>query len=135
MGSKSNYLENALLNYVLGRTPWTPPDSVYVALYTVAPGENSSGTEVSSTGTGYTRVQVPNDTTYWPTTSNGQKSNAMDIVWPIAQSDWGTVVAWALCDAATGGNILIYGDVQPSRPVIAGDIPRFQAGTLVWSED
>ncbi len=132
-GGKTNYLENALLNLVLGGTSWTPPATVYVALYTASPGESGTGTEVS--GGNYARVAVPNDTTNWPTTSSGQKSNAVDIVFPMATADWGTVVAWALCDAPTGGNVLIYGDVTPARPVVSGDIPRFRAGELIYTED
>ncbi len=133
MGGKTNYLENAVLNLVLGRVAWTPPATVYVALYTTSPGEDGTGVEVQ--GGNYARVAVPNDTTNWPVTANGMKSNAADIVFPVATGNWGDVVAWALCDAPTGGNVLVYGEVSPPRPVYSGDVPRFVAGTLIYRED
>jgi hypothetical protein len=132
-GSKSNYLENAILNHVLGRQTYTPPATVYVALFTAAPGEAGGGTEVS--GGGYSRVAVANDTTNWPTTTSGQKSNANAITFPQATANWGTIVAWGLFDAATGGNLLYYGDVSPSRAVNSGDTAQFSAGALTFTED
>jgi hypothetical protein len=133
MGSKSNYLENAILNHVLGGQTYTPPATVYVALFTVAPGEAGGGTEVS--GGGYSRVAVANNTTNWPTTTSGQKSNANAITFPQATANWGTIVAWGLFDAATGGNLLYYGDVSPSRAVNSGDTAQFAAGALTFTED
>ena len=35
-GSKSAYLENAVLNHVLGAQVWTPPTVVYIALSSAA---------------------------------------------------------------------------------------------------
>lgn len=133
MGSKSNYLENAILNHVLGAQTYTPPATVYVALYTVAPGETGGGTEVS--GGGYARAAVANNTTNWPTTSTGTKSNGTVITFPQATAPWGTIVAWAIFDAATGGNMLFYGDVSPSRAVNSGDVAQFAAGALTFTED
>jgi hypothetical protein len=132
-GSKSNYLENAILNHVLGGQTYTPPATVYVALFTVAPDEAGGGTEVS--GGGYSRVAVANNTTNWPTTTSGQKSNANAITFPQATANWGTIVAWGLFDAATGGNLLYYGDVSPSRAVNSGDTAQFAAGALTFTED
>lgn len=133
MGSKSNYLENAILNHVLGAQTYTPPGTVYVALYTTAPGETGGGVEVS--GGGYARVAVTNNTTTWPTTTNGQKSNGTAITFPQATAAWGTVVAWGLLDAATGGNLLYYGDISPSRTINAGDVAQFAVGALTFTED
>jgi hypothetical protein len=133
MGSKSNYLENAILNHVLGGQTYTPPATVYVALFTAAPGEAGGGTEVS--GGGYSRVAVANDTTNWPTTTSGQKSNANAITFPQATANWGTIVAWGLFDAATGGNLLYYGDVSPNKAVNSGDTAQFAAGALTFTED
>lgn len=133
MGSKSDYLENAILNHVLGAQTYTPPATVYVALYTAAPGESGGGTEVS--GGGYARVAVANNTTNWPTTTTGTKSNGTAIQFPQATANWGTVVAWGILDAATGGNLLYYGDVSPNRTVNAGDVAQFAAGALTLTED
>jgi hypothetical protein len=133
MGSKSNYLENKILDHVLGGVTYTPPATLYVALFTAAPGETGGGTEVS--GGGYARVAVANDTTNWPAASNGQKSNGTVITFPAATANWGTVVAWGIFDAATGGNLLYYGDVSPNRTVNNGDTAQFAVGALTFTED
>jgi len=46
-GSKSNYLEDELLDHVLGGADWARPATVYIALYTVTPGDAGGGTEVT----------------------------------------------------------------------------------------
>ena len=38
-GNLTNYLENKLLDHFLGTTSYTMPSPVYVALFTVAPGD------------------------------------------------------------------------------------------------
>jgi len=45
--SKSDYLEGKVLDHLLGRTTYTAPATVYVALYTSAPTDSGGGTEVS----------------------------------------------------------------------------------------
>lgn len=44
--SKSDYLENKLLDHQLGKTSYTMP-TVYVGLFTAAPSDSGGGTEVS----------------------------------------------------------------------------------------
>jgi hypothetical protein len=49
-GSKSNYLENKLLDHVYGGPDYPRPATVYVALFTAAPTDSGGGTEVSGSG-------------------------------------------------------------------------------------
>lgn len=124
---KTNYLDTILLNHVLRAIPYTPPTGVYVALYTVSPTATTTGTEV--TGGGYTRQ----GTTFIAPVS-GIVSNAADVTFPIATLPWGTVVAFALLDAPTGGNMLYFGTFSTPRQVNVNDQPRFPQGSLVCSE-
>jgi len=130
---KSNYLENKVLDHLLGRTTYTAPATVYVALYTTAPTDAGGGTEVS--GGGYARKAVANDATNWPAAAGGSKSNGTAIVFDEASSDWGTVEAFGIFDAAIGGNLLYWGAVTPAKTVNNGQTARFPAGSLVISED
>ena len=132
-GSKSNYLENAILDHVLGGGDFTRPATVYVALYTVAPTDAGGGTEVS--GGSYARVSVTNNATNWPAAASGAKSNGTAITFPTASGDWGTVVAFAILDASSGGNFLYWGDLLSSRVVNNGDTASFAPGTLDITED
>jgi len=132
-GSKSDYLENALLDHQLGGPDYTRPATVYVALYTVAPTDAGGGTEVS--GGSYARVAVTNNATNWPAASGGAKSNGTEITFAEATADWGTVVAFGIFDAVTGGNLMDWADLTASKAIDSGDTAKFAVGELDLTED
>lgn len=108
MSGMTDYLADALLKWVTGQTAMPSlPSNVYLALFTTAPTDgNTGGVEVS--GTGYARVGI-NTSFAAPTGSapSTDTSNAA-ISFASAGSNWGTVVAWGLFDAATAGNLLVW---------------------------
>jgi len=132
-GSKSDYLENKLLDHVLGGGDYTRPATVYVALFTVAPSDSGGGTEVS--GGSYARVAVTNNATNWPAASGGAKSNGTEITFAEATASWGTVVAFAIFDAATAGNMLYWATLTTSKAIDSGDTAKFAVGDLDVTED
>lgn len=133
MGSKSNYLENKYLDHVYGGPDFTRPATLYLALYTVTPGDAGGGTEV--TGGSYERKAITNNDTNFPAASGGAKTNGAAITFVKATADWGTVVAWALFDAVTGGNIFHWGEVTPNKLIETNDTAEFAAGDLDITED
>lgn len=128
MGSFSDFLELELLDHVLGNAAYTAPATVYVALYTVTPSDTGGGTEVS--GGSYARVAVTNNATNWPAASGGSKSNGTTITFTTATASWGECVAWGILDAATLGNLLIWGALTVPKTVGSGDTAEFAAGDL-----
>lgn len=132
-GSKSDYLENELLDHVLGNSAYSAPATIYVALYTVAPTDSGGGTEVS--GGAYAREAVTNNLTNWPAASGGTKQNGTAITYSQATADWGTVVAFALFDASSGGNMLYWGDLTASKSVELGDTAEFAINGITITED
>lgn len=132
-GSKSNTLENAILDTVLGGPQRTIDATVWAALYTVAPTDAGGGTEV--TGGSYARVSITNNATNWPAASGGSKSNGTAISFPQASGSWGTVVAFALHNHATADQPLIWGDLTASKTVTSGDTAQFAIGGIVYTED
>ena len=124
MSAFSDYLENKVLDHLMGRTTYTAPAAVYFSLYTSSPADSGGGTEVS--GGGYARVAVSNTATEWPEATGGVKKNANQITFPEAMESWGTIVAIGIHDAATAGNLLFWTTIT-SRSVVQGDIPRFNA--------
>ena len=56
--AKSYYLDNASLSAALRNSAYTPPATVYIALYTAGPGPSGGGTEVDTSGTAYARTAV-----------------------------------------------------------------------------
>lgn len=132
-GSKSDFLELELLDHVLGNQAYSAPATVYVALYTTAPTDAGGGVEVS--GGAYARVAVTNNLTNWPAAAAGAKANGTEIEFPTATADWGTVVAFAILDASSGGNFLYWGDLTQSKTINNGDTAKFAVGDLDITED
>lgn len=131
MGSKTNYLEDAVLNFFLRNNAGsvTAPANVYVALFTAPPGETGGGTEV--TGGSYARTVV----TFSAPSPSGTTTNSADVTFPTATAGWGTVTDFAVFDASTSGNMLYYGTLTSSRVVLTGDVVKFVAGQLTITED
>jgi hypothetical protein len=136
-GSKSNYLENAILDHVLGGGDYTRPATVYVALFTDTntQTQRDAGTVTEVSGSAYARVAVTNNSTNWPAASSGSKSNGTAITFPTPTGSWGTVTAFGLCDASTAGNLLYHGDLTASQTVASGNAVVFDVGALVLTED
>lgn len=133
-GSLSNDAENKILKHSVGLAAWTLPktDKVYCALFSLAPTDDTTGTEVS--GGNYDRVELTASTA-WNEPVNGSMSNKADIVFPTANADWGDVEAMALFDdqKSVGGNIIWYGTFSSPRTILQGEALRFPAGSLVLS--
>lgn len=101
------------------------PSAYYVALSTTIPDSNGDGlTEV--TGGGYSRGALNGGSV----PADGMVGNLTDVEYPIATSDWGTIQAFALYDAATGGNLLAWDILSPQQVVTTGNQVRFKPGAL-----
>jgi hypothetical protein len=133
---KSDYSENAVLNYILRGTAMPTVSGLHVALFTVTPSDSGGGTEVA--GSSYARVSVARTTGAWSSPSNvggfQQTSNVAAIVFPTSTGSWGTVVAFGIFDASSGGNLLYWGALSPSRLIAADVAAEFPAGSLVIQE-
>jgi hypothetical protein len=118
----TDYLETKLLAHTFSNTAFTTPGTVYVALYTVAPTDSSAGTEVS--GGSYARQSSAF------TTSGNTASNTSAIEYPTATAGYGTVVAVAVLDSLSGGNMLAYAALSANKTIATGDVFRIPAGDL-----
>lgn len=127
-GSFSDFIENELLDHLLGNAAYSAPATVYLALFTVAPSDSGGGTEVS--GGSYARLAVTNNATNFPAASGGAKANGVDMDFVEATGNWGTIVAYAMFDASSGGNMLGWADLASNVTINTGDTFRFSAGDL-----
>jgi hypothetical protein len=125
-GNLSNYLENKVLDHILGTTSYTMPSTVYVALYTAAPNDAGGGTEVS--GGSYAR-----QTAAFDAAASGATQNTANIDFINMPSS--TVVAIGIHDALTSGNLLIWGTLSTSKSLDLGDTLRIATGDLDISLD
>lgn len=124
---KTYYLDDNFINVALRGIAFTPPAQIYVSLYTVAPSVSGGGTEVA--GGSYARQLVT-----FVAPVNGQSSNTAEILFPVASADWGTIVAFALMDASSGGNMQYFGNLSTPRLIQTSDQVRFPASSLVVIE-
>ena len=131
MGSFTNYWENEILDHLFGKGNYTPP-TIYVGLSTAEPNDDGSGLTEPS-GNSYARVQTT--ASDWNIASGGSLDNAGDITFPTATGSWGTITHFALFDAATGGHLLAYGELNHSRAIDTSDIVQFSSGDLDISLD
>lgn len=106
--------------------------SLYVALYTVAPTDSTSGTE--ATFGGYARQAVARSAGGW-TVSGNQVSNTAAITFPQATSGSETITSFSIMTASSGGDMLFYGTLGTSRAVSTGVTLEFAAGALTVTED
>lgn len=120
--SLSDTFETTTLNWLFTAGAVTRPTAWYIALYTVAPTDSTAGTEV--TGGSYARQAVT------MTVTGDTASNTASVEWPEATASWGTVVAAAIMDASTGGNIIAYGALTANKTISSGDVFRFPAGAF-----
>ncbi len=145
MTAKTDYLENKLIDHVFRGQAYTPPATLYVGLFTVAPTDAGGGTEVA--GGSYARVGVAASLATFAGTQSagsttassgagGTTSNNGAITFPAPTAAWGAVVSFGIFDAPTGGNLLVYAALATAKTINAGDAaPSFAAGALTFQED
>ena len=124
-GSFSDYAENKILDHALGTAPWAMPEGVVLALFTTDPGEASGGTEV--TGGSYAQTLIT-----FNAASGGAKDN-IEVVFPTATADWGTVSHWVIMDGSA--NRIMNGSFTTAKSVPSGATAKVLAGELDISLD
>lgn len=127
----SDYLSNKLIDeFFRGQLyPW--PSSIYGALYTTAPTDAGGGVEVAAGD--YDRVELESTLTALSGThgagttdassgTGGRISNNASLAYPDPITAWGDVLAQGWKDAATSGNLLLWGTL-PTQSIQAGSPP------------
>jgi hypothetical protein len=118
MGSLSDYLENELLDHVLGNGAYSVP-TIYIALSTADPTDTGSGL-TEPTYTNYARVAHSS----WNTASSRATSNNGAI--NFAQKTDGsseTITHFAIMDASSGGNMLAHGSFTTQKTIVVNNTP------------
>lgn len=126
--SKSTYAENQVLDWSVNASALSAI-TPRLALFTVAPTDAGGGTEV--TGGSYARVAIDGN---FGAASGGSTSNTSQISFPTATANWGTVVAFGVYDAASGGNLIRWANLTTSRTINSGATPIFAVGQLTFTE-
>ena len=135
MASKSDFLEDALLNYAFRGSPTPFPGTPYIGLWTASLSDVSTGSTAGEvSGAGYARQPLVRGTADWTVSSGGTIKNAGTINFGTAGANWGTVTDFAVCDALTVGNILYWGTLGTSKIISNGDSATWAGSALVITE-
>lgn len=124
MSELTNYFEDKIINHMLRNQAYTPPTTIYLALFTSAPSDAGGGTEVS--GGSYARQAIALD----DPAGTGETDNTSLITFPTATADWGTITHCAIMDAVSGGNMLMYSPLDDSKTIANGETLKFNAGEV-----
>lgn len=142
--SLTDYAENKLIDAVFRGQALGAPATFYVGLATAASScETGTITEVSTSGTGYSRAAVTSSLANWAGTqssgsttassgSGGQTSNNSTImIGSTATGSWGSVTHFFMADASSGGNIWVCQSLTTPKTINTSDpAPTFSAGAL-----
>lgn len=125
MSGISEYLEKQWLNTLRG--VGYAGTSVYVALMTTASTDDTPGLEPNDPD--YTRKVV----TFNAPVKDEEKStltNDIELLFPVATRDWGTLTHFTLFDAENGGNMLYHGALEVPKTVTPDDQIRIRVNEL-----
>jgi len=125
----TDYAEKKALDAVFN----DPARTYTMALYTVAPTETTSGTEVSTDSTGYSRQTISFSAATGSGTTPSKVTNDVMVTFGPASSNWGTVTGMAIFDDF--GNMLVYGTLEASQTVATGNKVEFAVGAVEISLD
>lgn len=142
MTAMSDALENQLCDALFRAQSFSAPTALWVALFTATPSDSGGGTEVSTSGTGYARVNLAPSLTNWAGTqaagsttvstgTNGTTSNNVAISFPAPTGNWGSITSFGIFSSQTGGTLYWWGALTVAKTVNNGDAsPSFQPGAL-----
>ena len=133
MSAASDFLENKVLDHVLGNSTYTPAGTLYIGLFdnvsTATAVNLEAGTitdEIS--GSGYARKAIAFDASV-----DGTSESTATVTFDPATGDWGTVTHLAIMDALTTGNVLFWGPLTVSKLIETGDTMQFVANNVTIS--
>ena len=120
----TNYLADKLINTTVRGETFTTPVNAYLALYTEDPTKaGDSSNEVNQAS--YNRQDVT-----FTEPEDGVSTNANQVDWNTATSDWGNVGWISIMDSASGGSMLYFKALDNPKQVLSGDQIKIDAGKL-----
>lgn len=133
LASFSDYLENKILDHVFGDGAYTSP-TAYVALCTTVPTDASTGSNiVEANYTGYARLII--NASDMSAAAAGSKTNSAALTFAACTAGSSTIIGFAICDALTVGNMLMWGTVTSKVIDTTATPPTIQASALVCTLD
>lgn len=139
MSSASTYLANNVLDATLRGVTYPLPSKVYISLHTADPTP-AGGSEVSTAAwPSYVRKDAADGgaiATGFSAAAGGETKNAKQILFPGMDGESAvTVTHWAIYDAATAGNMLVFAPLDTPRTLQPGDVFVFDTNSLTVTQE
>lgn len=129
----TTYGSNNILNGLIGKGSG-PLSNCYIALSTTRPNDDGSNFTEPAASTGYARSLIGQSgstaTQVMSPPANGSTQNSSIIFFPEATSAWGTITYFGLYNAATGGQLVLYGALTNPISIAANYVPLFRVGNF-----
>lgn len=134
MSAASNYTEKNIIDAMLRGVAFPLPTKTFVSLHTANPGETGGNEVTTAAWPQYVRVEAEQGAaigTGWSAPADGVSRNAKQLTYPSMNGTADvTVTHFAVYDAVTGGNMLVYAPLQTSRTLKQGDVCVFDINAL-----
>ena len=142
--SKSNYLENAILNLIFravaianiaDNAAASPLTNLFWALHTADPGDAGTQATSEATYTSYARVSVARTTGGMTASTTGSTSPVANIDFPACTGGSNTITHASVGIASSGATSMLYsGTVTPNISVSNGVTPRLTTASTITED-
>jgi len=142
--SKSNFLENAILNLIFNATAIaniadnaaaSPLTNLFWALHTADPGDAGTQATSEATYTSYARVSVARTTGGMTASTTGSTSPVANIDFPACTGGSSTITHASVGIASLGATSMLYsGTVTPNISVSNGVTPRLTTASTITED-
>jgi hypothetical protein len=133
-GTFGYQFRSLILDYAVGNVIWTPPATLWVAMYTASPGPGDLGTEaIMDAG----RISQPNNVQAWTATVNGVKTNLVPLDVPAQSTALGTIVSIGWRDHQNDPSMICFCcDLVTPIPMVVGSSLHFNPGdfSINWTQ-
>ena len=134
MSAASNYTEQNTINAALRGVAYPLPSGTYVSLHTADPGETGLNEVSTAVWPQYARVHAEQGGAIgsgWSEPSDGMGKNTNQLTFPSMDGEAPlTITHFAVWDAPTGGNMIVYMPLQTPREMLTGDIFVFDSDSI-----
>jgi hypothetical protein len=131
----SKYLEQQMITASLVTPTWPTSGTRYIGLFTADPVDDPSVNAYELVASWYVREACGSWQAAQVSGTAATTSNQVAVTFPAVTGTTVTVTHFGVFDAASAGNMLYSGALNPTKSLSAGDVLTFAIGSLVLSFD
>ncbi len=130
MGKISTFAKNELIDHVF-KAAYTPIGTLYLCLCTADPTVAGTGASIAETDyAGYARLSFVGNTKFAAASARKIVQDALFTFAAATGVSTSDITHYAICDAATNGNMLAFGSFDDDWNVVSGNTPKIASGQI-----